>query len=113
MRQGPRAKQRRHDWIDERSRALAAVIAERVRERPELVGAALEYVRARMEHASPRLRGTLREWERLLIELPLPQLLDFLVEDSERANRLRQSLPFPGVITPEERAEIFRRYEAL
>lgn len=36
-----------------------------------------------------------------------------LTEDSPRARRLRQSSPFPGVLTPPERNAIFAHYESL
>ena len=34
----------------------------------------------------------------------------FLIQFSERATRLRQSSPFPGVLNEDERMEIFKRY---
>src|SRR5215213_2763247 len=39
---GPRAQKRLHEWIDERSRALDARIADRLRESPELIAKGLE-----------------------------------------------------------------------
>lgn len=54
----------------------------------------------------------LREWRTLLDETPFSQLLEFLRSDDERAVRLRQSSPFAGVLTPEERQSILDRHDA-
>lgn len=108
---GPRARARRHDWIDERSRALHARIAGRIRAQPELVNAALENL-DRWE----RRRGVqpaLSEWRSLLQATELPELLELLIEDSERADRLRQSSPFKGILPSEERLAVFRHHETL
>ncbi len=110
---GPRARMRRHDWIGERSRALAAAVAEHIRRDPEL----LKCVRLRLERrimdGSRRGRALEQEWLRLLDTLSLAALLDFLVEDSERATQLRQSSPFTGILSPEERDAIMRRFELM
>lgn len=107
---GPRAQARRHDWIDERNRALHTEIAHKVRCDPSLLRIALDNLN-RWE----RLRGshpTDSEW-RAMLDLPLDELLAFLTEDSERADRLRQSTPFAGVLTQEERMTVVDYYETL
>ena len=108
---GPRATRRDHAWIDERSRALHAKIAEKLREQPALVSVADENL-DRWE----RLRGrdpALDEWRTLLSATPLPDLLRLLTEESENADRLRQSSPFAGILTEQERTAVFRHYETL
>ena len=110
---GPRARARRHDWIDERSRALHVAVAEHVRRDPGLVGRAVAKLAAWEHSSDPQSLPALLEWRRILERSPLPDLLAFLVEDSERANRLRQSSPFEDVLSQEERLAIFRRFETL
>ena len=108
---GPRATRRDHAWIDERSRALHARIAEKLRQRPELLSVAGENL-DRWE----RLRGpdpALDEWRSLLRETPLLELLRVLTEVGENADRLRQSSPFAGILTVEERTAVFDHYETL
>ena len=108
---GARATRRDHAWIDERSRALHAKIAEKLRAQPSLVSVAHDNL-DRWE----RLRGrepALDEWRALLRTTPLPDLLRLLTEESENADRLRQSSPFAGVLTEQERTAVFQHYETL
>ena len=57
-------------------------------------------------------RGVLREWRQLLDASPLPVLLALLRSPDDEAVRLRQSSPFAGLLTPEERRSILREYES-
>jgi hypothetical protein len=56
--------------------------------------------------------GALLEWARPLDQRPLDDILTLLRSSDERAARLRQSSPFAGVLTPEERLAILRLYDA-
>jgi hypothetical protein len=108
---GPRATRRDHAWIDERSRALHARVAEKLRQRPELLAVA----GANLDRWET-LRGpdpTLDEWRSLLRETALPDLLRLLTQEGENADRLRQSSPFAGILTVEERTAVFAHYETL
>ncbi|MGI8547187.1 MAG: hypothetical protein ACR2M1_07615 [Gemmatimonadaceae bacterium] len=114
--QGARARARRHDWIDERSRALAAVVVEHLRRDPCLVELALQTL-DRWERL-PNREGSVtdplcQEWRRILTTTPFEDLLGFLVSPSEGATRLRQSSPFVGIISSAERDSIFAAFEAL
>jgi hypothetical protein len=85
-RRGPRATRRDHAWVEERSRALHARIAEKLRTEPALLSVAVDNL-DRWE----RLRGqdpAVDEW-RALLELPLPDLLRLLADESDNAARLR------------------------
>jgi hypothetical protein len=57
-------------------------------------------------------RAALLEWKRLLDETPLPQVLALLHSPEDRAVQLRQSSPFAGILSPEERRAILDRYES-
>ena len=107
---GPRATRRDHGWIDERSRALHTKIAEKLRAQPSLLSVAVENL-DRWERLRGR-DGAVGEW-RSLLDAPLPDLLRLLTEESENAARLRQSSPFAGILTEEERSAVFRHYETL
>jgi hypothetical protein len=108
---GPRATRRDHAWIDERSRALHAKVAEKLRERPSLLTVAEDNL-GRWERLRER-DPAVEEWKTLLETTPLPELLRLLTEESENADRLRQSSPFAGILTEEERTAVFRHYETL
>lgn len=99
---------RSHTWLDRRSLALHEAVAARIEARPEL----LDVARANVARWNARAPGpALMEWQRLLDQLSLPRLLALLRADDETAARLRQSSPFAGILTPQERLEILRRHD--
>lgn len=93
---------RTHQEIDERSLALHRLVAEKIRRNPTL------FVRAKATLA--RWRTTvcaasqphLEEWEHLMNQ-GIDASLAIAVEDSQRATALRQSSPFSGILTNQER----------
>lgn len=97
---------RTHLYLDRRALTIAHAIADRLAEDPSLVGAALDFVMRRLKDASPREQNDLREWQKLLEQLSVRQLRNFLVHSGERATRLRQSLPFVDVLSKDERQTI-------
>ncbi len=104
-----------HTMIDARNRELHGIIAGKVRQNPALileVRAALNrWLKATDE--SDRGRSSLLEWQKRLDEQSLEQSLTFISSEDEEACRLRQSTPFVGLLTEEERMSVFRKYEAL
>jgi len=54
----------------------------------------------------------MQEWLDLINSSSLEQVLEFLVDDSENARRLRQSTPFAGILTQEERRRILEKHES-
>jgi len=49
----------------------------------------------------------LREWEQIL-QRPWAEIRAVLLDPSEEGRRLRQSDPFCGILTPQERWEFYR-----
>jgi len=97
-----------HRLLEARSLAMHALIAAKLARDPSLLAKPRqnpENWSARWQHA-PRW---VHEWRQIL-ELPWPQIAALITDPSERATRLRQSSPFAGVLTPEERSRI---YDAL
>jgi hypothetical protein len=88
---------------------LHEAVAAKVEANPALLNLARANL-ARWMESQPA--DVLREWRQLLDETPLPQVLALLRSDDERAVRLRQSSPFAGVLTPEERQSILDRHDA-
>ena len=50
------------------------------------------------------------EWERILA-LPLPQIAKAISADTQRARELRQTSPFSGALTPQERRVLVKAVE--
>ena len=102
-----------HIRIDERSIALHRAVAERIRENPKLMGKAIKNLQRYLKQSFSESRkpvSSLVEWQELLGNRSLEEVLDFTVSDSERARRLRQSSPFAGILTPQERWRIYEAY---
>lgn len=97
-----------HGEHDARSRRLALAIAAKIRRDPGLIAIAEDRVKRRARKAGPRERRELTEWIRILSTMPPARLQRFLLEDSERATRLRQTLPGLNLLSPVERDAVVR-----
>lgn len=82
-----------HARVDARSLTMHRAIAEKLRERPELIGIAHE---------------NLARWT----AGPLDEVLAVIVEDSERMTAMRQCSPFAGVLDARERWAIYDEFAA-
>ena len=83
-----------HDAHDQRLLERARQVAERIRRDPSVIDRAHEYIDRRMTTASPGERLELAEWRDILDASSPARLRRFLTSSTERATRLRQSLPF-------------------
>ena len=104
-----------HEILDDRSLEMDRVIAEKIRANPKLVQIALaNYERwlANPDYSESNGQAVL-EWKSIIENSSVEALVTFLESSSEEARRLRQSSPFCGILTPDERQAIFRKYEAL
>jgi hypothetical protein len=97
-----------HDEHDARSRRLAIAIAAKIRRDPGLIAIAEDRLKRRAQEAGPRERRELMEWIRILSTMSPARLQRFLVENSERAVRLRQTLPALKFLSPVERDAVVR-----
>lgn len=103
---GRRLAARMHEGRDEQARRLALAIALKIRHDPGLIRVAADRVARRIEKASVHERRELTEWARLLETMSPARLQRFLTEDTERAARLRQTLPTWNLLTASERAAV-------
>ncbi|MFC1529251.1 winged helix-turn-helix domain-containing protein [Gemmatimonadota bacterium] len=94
---------RTHQDLNERARMVATRLADHLSSDPSLIERALEWIDERQNRASDHEQHALEEWRSILTELSVQQVQSFLMEQSERADRLRQSLPFVEVLTDIER----------
>lgn len=100
---------RTHQAIDRRSREMVRRIVEKIDADP---------TRAGFEHAKRTCRRwveqgnvSAREWLTLL-ERPWEEVRLILLDESDEGQRLRQTDPFTGILTPQERWEIYREATA-
>ncbi len=100
-----------HRLIDERSLAFDRLIAAKLRDQPALLETARGNLARWLETCSAGTKPALLEWQRLLAG-PFGELLSLLEATDERATRLRQSSPFCGILTPDERLSILREFQA-
>lgn len=103
----------RHDLIDRRSLALNRMVAEKIRRQPELMDVVRHNLQSTLNDSglSDSCKDALMEWSELFHHSRADVILDTLVEESEKGQRLRQSTPFWGVLTQRERQQIFLQYE--
>jgi len=99
---------RTHQQIDERSLALARAIVKKIDDDPERGG--LEKARAICQRWNKqRPLPAVGEWLKIL-QAPWEDVRRVLLDESESGQRLRQSDPFCGILSPRERWAIYRKY---
>ncbi len=91
-----------HEDLDRRALVLARAVAARLSADPSLIERAQKFIARRLREASARERKEHEEWGRILRTMSLARLKRFLVDPSERATRLRQSLPFVDALSRKE-----------
>jgi len=103
---------RSHEWIDRRSLALDRLIADKIEAQPDLLKRAVETLERWIAQRHPAPPPVLLEWREILRQATLTEILALLRSNSDEARRLRQSSPFCGILSPEERLALFGQYEA-
>jgi len=96
-----------HPWHDQLGLLYHRAIAEKIRREPGLVEIARGNLRRWLSaepHAQPSQAR--REWEQILASQDLPEIIRIMTDPSEEGHRRRQSTPFAGILTPEERRAI-------
>lgn len=97
-----------HARVDARSLTMHRAIAEKLRERPELIGIAHENL---ARWTAGRSQAYFDAWRKILAR-PLDEVLAVIVEDSERMTAMRQCSPFAGVFDARERWAIYDEFAA-
>lgn len=100
-----------HRILDARSLAMHCKIAQKISRDSSLLNVAkanLERWIAKAEDPQPQY---LREWQQIL-QGPWPEIAELITSMSEDATRLRSSSPFAGVLTTEERDQIYEAFRA-
>ena len=95
----------------ERSMFLHTAIAKELRARgAEVVEVARRNI-SRMRSMNPHASPLLDEWERIL-EGTTDQIVARMLDPGEHGRDLRQVTPFAGVLTPAQRAAVYRSFRA-
>lgn len=94
---------------ERRSLHLHRAIARRLERSPELVLARAWGNLSLMRKNHPEAENLFLEWE-VILNRPVPEMAPALVDPSPRSRELRQVTPFAGVLTAEERAEVYRSF---
>ncbi len=102
---------RNHDLIDQRSLAFGQAIANRLIVDPSLIDFARANINQWMATCSPGVGKTLNEWSAVL-DKGLEATLMTLTGPGERNTRLRQSNPFAGLLSQQERNAILLKFES-
>ena len=98
---------RTHQEIDRRSLAMARRIVAKIDADPERLG--LAHAKRVCERWVEQGIRSAREW-RSLLDRPWEEVRSILLEESDEGQRLRQTDPFCGILTPAERWEIYREH---
>jgi hypothetical protein len=100
-----------HRILDARSLAMHCKIAQKISRDPDLIAKAkanLERWIANSEDPPPQY---LHEWQEIL-NRPWPEIAEIITSMSEEATRLRSSSPFAGMLTADERDQIYAAFRA-
>jgi acyl-CoA reductase-like NAD-dependent aldehyde dehydrogenase len=100
-----------HRLLEARSLAMHAVIARKIERDPKLVEIAKRNVERWSAQRGDERLAWLNEWRELLNQ-PWQNIAALITELSENATRLRQSSPFTGILTQEERRRIYEAFRA-
>lgn len=100
-----REGKRSHQDLDHQSETDAQAWSELLRMYPDIIERTINYLDNRIAQASSGEKKELQEWKRILESMSFQRLKKFLESDSERATRLRQSLPFWEILNEQERHE--------
>lgn len=90
---------------------MHAVIAQKIERNPKL----LEIPRNNLHRWNARWEGEVPAWYgewRRIMDRPWPEIAAIITEPSEEGARLRQSSPFAGVLSAEERKRIYEAFRA-
>lgn len=98
-----------HRLLEARSLAMHAVIARKIQRDRKLLDIARENLKRWRRRWDDHPPQWLIEWEQLLA-WPWPHLAALITEPSENAARLRQSSPFAGVLSDQERRRIYEAF---
>jgi len=97
---------RTHAERDERAARYSSAIVKILDSDPSLIKRASRYLEFLLEEDQGSASHDLREWHDILTRYSVQRIKDFLISETPRAERLRQSSPFFAVLDADERDKI-------
>ena len=97
-----------HKDLDEKSQEESKIWTELLKSNPEIIPRTISSLDKQIEETSTGEKMELLEWKNLLENSSFQRLKKFMESDSERAVRLRQSLPFWQRLTENEKNKFER-----
>lgn len=94
---------------ERRSLHLHRAIARRLDRDPEAVLARARATLSLMRKNHPEAEQLFREWA-VILDRPLPELVETLIDPSSWGRELRQVTPFAGVLSAQERTVVYRSF---
>jgi hypothetical protein len=93
-----------HPWHDQLGLLYHRAIAEKIRRQPSLLHIAKDNL-SRWMSAEPEATPSQarREWQLILNSNNIPEIIRLMIDSSEEGHRRRQSTPFAGYLSLEER----------
>ncbi len=110
-REGEIRSRSRHSDRIERARKVSEAIAEMLDRDSSLKRRAERHLDMLLDRDEGAASHDLREWRDILAHYSHQRIKDFLVSETPRAQRLRQSSPFFAVLTADEREELLDTVE--
>lgn len=107
----PRAPYSTHRLLEARSLAMHAVIARKISRDSKLLEVPRDNLKRWRQRWGAEVPAWYAEWQEIL-RRPWPEIASLITEPSEEAARLRQSSPFAGVLSAEERERIYEAFRA-
>jgi hypothetical protein len=93
-----------------RSRAMHVLIARKITDNPALLEIAYANLERWSASVSP-VPARIIEWQEIL-KKPWPEVAAMIIDPGPESVRLRKSAPFPGILSAEERLQIFDQFKA-
>ena len=102
-----------HAERDDRAARLSSAIVRELDVDPSLIKRAARYLEYLLEEDQGSATHDLREWHDILTRYSVQRVKDFLMSETPRAKRLRQSSPFFAVLGSEERDRVISVVEKM
>lgn len=99
-----------HEEIDERSLALHRLVADKLHRHPALFQKARDNIARFRVIVAPGSQGYVEAWAKL-IDAGMEVALAVATEDSEYGREMRQSSPFGGILSHQERFAFLREWK--
>lgn len=101
----------RHRIIECRSLAMHCLIARKIAGNPALLDRARWNLAVWRDRYGANIPRALEEWRQILGR-PWPEIAALITDPDEQAARLRQSSPFAGLLTANERRRVYEAFRA-